>query len=106
MEAYVYESRASELYDRSWLRIALEGRPPNTAGVGTQVTAWHNNHQWLVEQQPARGFLSSVDPVLHLGLGTVNTLDSLVVAWPSGWREVLIDVAARQRLSLREHALR
>ena len=103
MEAFVYENRAERLEDARWLSIILQGAPPNTVGVGAQVTAWQAGHQWLMEQQPARGFLSSVDPVLHLGLGTIAAVDSLVVRWPSGRREVLQAVATNQRIVLREH---
>ena len=50
-----------------------------------------------------RGFLSSVDPVLHLGLGRVETLDSLVIQWSSGGRQVLLDVEVDLRLDIWEH---
>ena len=106
MEAFVYENRASQQFDRTWLRITLHGLSPNTAGVGTRITAWHQGHQWLVEQQPARGFMSSVDPVLHLGLGDTGTLDSLVVTWSSGRRQQLFSVATRRTLTLREDEAR
>ncbi len=107
MEPFIYENRATDLYpDRSWLRIALRGPSPNTFAVGAQVTAWSGSLQWYVEQQPARGFQSAVDPTLHLGFGTnieSKKLDSLTIAWPDGRRSVLRGVELNRTLIL-DHA--
>ena len=103
MEAFVYENLAVQHNRGHWLRLSLLGMPPNTTGIGAQVTAWQGGRQWLAEQQPARGFLSSVDPVLHLGLGPAAVLDSLVVRWPRGGRQIIKDVATDQHIHLREH---
>jgi hypothetical protein len=105
MEAFVYRNRAREQYpERSWLQVALQGRAPNPRGVGAQVTAWSGGRPWHVEQQPVRGFQSTVDAVLHVGLGADlpegERLDSLVVRWPDGTESRRRGVAARQRLVL------
>ncbi len=102
MEAFVYENRADRRASGHWLSIVLQGRAPNTMGIGTQITAWHDGRQWHVEQQPARGFLSSVDPVLHMGLGPVTLLDSVVVHWSGGQQVRLRNVATRQRIRVQE----
>ena len=89
--------------ERHWLQIELKGAGRNTYGVGTQVSAWRNSRLWYLEQQPVRGFQSSVDPVLHLGLGTETTmLDSLIVQWPGGAVHRLKSVPTNQRLVLQE----
>ena len=104
MEVFVYRNNATDQFpERSWLRINLQGPPPNTFAVGAQVTAWSNGRRWYVEQQPVRGFQSSVDPTLHLGLGeglSNGLLDSLVVLWPDGRKSVLRDVAAQRNLTI------
>ncbi len=106
MEAFVYLNRATERYpDRTWLQVDLEGRFPNTFGIGTQLTAWSGGHQWYVEQQPVRGFQSTVDHTLNMGFGSQissGRLDSLIVRWPDGNRVKLKEVAVNQRLRLRQ----
>jgi hypothetical protein len=102
MEAFVYRNRAREQYpERAWLQVALRGRAPNPRGVGAQVTAWSGGRQWHVEQQPVRGFQSTVDGRLHVGLGAgVSRLDSVVVRWPDGTKSRREGVAVNQRLTL------
>ncbi len=102
----LYENRATRLYPRrTWLQIALRGAPPNTFGVGAQITAWHQDRVWHADQQPVRGYQSSVDPVVHLGLGPgVAVLDSLIVDWPSGRATRLSAVTTGRRLVVEEDA--
>ena len=104
MEPFVYRNRATELHpERGWIQLVLEGRSPNTHGVGAQVTLMADGHRWYAEQMPQRGFQSSVDPTLHVGLGTgVSTVDTLRVRWPDGRVSLKMDVAAGQRLTVRQ----
>ncbi len=51
---------------------------------------------------PARGFQSTVSPVLHFGLGKEATVDSLKIIWLSGKVQVLTNVKANQLLTLNE----
>jgi len=101
MKAFVYRNRVIERFpERSWLQVELRGRRPNTYAVGAQITVWSGKRSWFAEQQPVRGFQSTVDPVVHLGLGTVDRLDSLVVRWPDGGISTRRDIPARQRIRI------
>ena len=108
MQAFIYQNRAAGWYpQRSWLQVVLRGRSPNSFAVGAQITAWYGKHQWYVEQIPVRGFQSTVDHTLHLGLGTRITsgrLDSLSVRWPDGRTLTLTDVLVNQKLALDSRA--
>jgi len=101
MESFLYRNRVTELHpERAWLQVNLEYPPPNNHAVGAQLTAWAEDWRWYVEQQPVRGFQSTVDPTLHLGLGSVQMLDSLVVRWPDGSRSVRTGLPVNQRISI------
>ena len=49
-----------------------------------------------------RGYLSSVSPVLHFGLGNQSTVDSLSVDWPDGSTLLLTDITVNQRIDARQ----
>jgi len=100
----LYRNQAvNDFPQRQWLQIELKGRSVNTYAIGTQISAWKDGQLWYIEQQPVRGFQSSVDPVLHLGLGNhVHSLDSLVVHWPIGAISILENVTTSKRLLLHE----
>ena len=102
MEMFMYRNRSPERYpDRSWLQIRLIGEGENTFGVGAQVELVSGGQYWYVEQMPQRSFQSSMDPVLHIGLGErVSVIDSLEVRWPDGRISLLTGVDARQRIDI------
>ena len=88
--------------DRHWLTLAFEGEGGNTAGIGAEVLLYGAGPVRYAEQVPTRGFLSSVDPRMNLGLGAATSVDSLVVVWPDGRYQTLTDVQADQMLTLRQ----
>ncbi len=92
--ASLYENHAAERPGHHSLTLTLEGEGANTAGFGAQVTVWHGGTMQWLEQAPTRGWSSSVDPRLHVGLGAHATVDSLRVVWPDGRFQVLTGVAA------------
>ncbi len=83
----------------NYLTIELEGDGkvlPNGAKVtintaeGIQVQTYNT----------VRGYLSSVSPIIHFGLGDVSIVESVLVTWPNGEITKLNDVAANQRLEI------
>jgi len=98
--ASIYRNRAREMNGHSYLGVALRGSGANTAGIGTKVIVKDRDGTQLLEQQPTRGFLSSVDPRLHFGLGKSTQIDSLTVIWPDRRFQVLTNVLVNRTLVL------
>lgn len=68
-----------------WLTVrAMTGRRD---AYGARVTLQADDKKWLRLAHPTSSFLSSNDPRAHFGLGAVDSLDQLMVEWPSGRRE-------------------
>jgi hypothetical protein len=67
-----------------WIRLALEGTRSNRDAIGARVELNAGGRTQRVQLFPARGYLSSVEPVLTFGLGQVDRVDSLKITWPSG----------------------
>ncbi len=67
-----------------YLAVKLEGSKSNRLAVGSKVTLYAGGHQQYCEEFSYRGFLSSVDPLIHFGVGTTTAVDSIVVDWPDG----------------------
>ncbi len=99
--AALYRNRArTERPGHHWLTVQLAGRAPNTLGVGTTVVAVTGATRQTVQQQPVRGFQSSVDPRLHFGLGAAATVDSLLVIWPDRRMQILTGVSSDRLLTV------
>nr|WP_254423416.1 VCBS repeat-containing protein [Algoriphagus sp. A40] len=66
------------------IQFQLIGKGKNTQAIGTQIRAKSGNKIFYAEQMPNRGFQSSVDPKITLGLGDLVQLESIEVLWPDG----------------------
>lgn len=84
----------------AYLKVRLKGPAKNTWGIGTQLTGYANDRLIYSELIPSRGFQSSNEPLIHLGLGSVNALDSIRIYWPDGTTQLLGQTAVNQTLIL------
>ena len=67
-----------------WLKLDLRGSRKNRFAYGAHVTMRSGSDVWVGEVSPVSSYLSSSDPRLHFGLGTVSHVDSVTVRWPEG----------------------
>ena len=82
--------------------LTLVGRRSNRDGIGARVRAVSGNLVQTREVRSAYGYMGANDRRLILGIGGRARIDTLEIRWPSGVRQVLIDVAAGQRLTITE----
>ena len=86
----------------NYLSIKVKGKNKNTMSLGTKAWLYYGGQQQYAELTNARGFQSSSQPRLHFGLGTVSTIDSMVIVYPLGDYDVLYNIEANQELTLSE----
>ena len=103
MPAFVYRNNSVQLHpENKWLKLVLQGEGINHFAIGAKATVYYDHTLAYQEEQPIRGFESSVDSRLNFGLGKVKTIDSVVVEWPGGKRTVLKGPHPDQIITLRE----
>ncbi|MBO0948323.1 VCBS repeat-containing protein [Fibrella sp. HMF5405] len=89
--AFVYRNNLMEQKGASatYLRLRFDGPARNRMGLGAFVTIRYDtrdgqkNQQQVYEHSPYRGYLSTVEPVGHFGLGAVDVVQELRVVWPA-----------------------
>ncbi|WP_426295118.1 FG-GAP-like repeat-containing protein [Dyadobacter endophyticus] len=87
-----------------YLSVQLQGDALNRNGLGAWVEVYHAGTHQAYEQTPYRGYLSSVQLNPYFGLGAVSVVDSLVVQWPDGDRQTLLNVKADQTIKVNKAA--
>jgi hypothetical protein len=103
MIAELYENKTNQvLPQNNFLGIKLIGSGSNTMAIGAKIQLYVHDEILYQEQNPSRGFQSSVDYKLVFGLGTNSTVDSIKVAWPGGTITRLDQIQANQVLELNE----
>lgn len=102
-EALIYENTAREKDKTSthYLEIKFSGDQKNRNGLGAWADIYYNHGQHQVyENTPYRGYLSSIQNAAHFGLGKTATVDSVVIKWPDGKKQVLLNIKADQVLNV------
>jgi len=84
----------------NYLTVQLRGDTLNPDGIGAMVYTYSPGVCQVVEEYPVRGYLSSVDRRLHVGLGTAVP-DSVKVVWPDGKRQVVGAAGVNKTIELK-----
>ena len=83
------------------IQLRLIGKGKNTQAVGAQIRLTAGERSFYAEQMPNRGFQSSVDPKITVGLGNISNLDLIEILWPDGEITELGDQGADQLITLK-----
>lgn len=101
METFVYRNNAEKTTNNTFIKFKLDGPNANKFGIGATVKVHVGNAVILQEQTSARGFQSSVDYVMTLGLGTAKNIDSVRVIWPDDRSQKLENLKPNQLVTLK-----
>ncbi len=101
-EAGIYENNAEKLLHNNYLKIRLNGSDQNRYGLGAKVTIFCKGNLMIRELCPYRGFESSMEPSLFFGLQQYDHIDSLIIKWPRGEVQKLIQVKPNQTIILHQ----
>lgn len=101
-EAFIYRNNADSITQNNYLQVQLIGSGKNTRGIGAKVILKVDGQLFYQEQMPIRGFLSTVDDVLHFGVGKHKLIDTLKVIWPDKKMQILTNIESRKLVKLKQ----
>lgn len=83
---------------KNYLKLQFNYEKNNRFGIGTKVFLYHQNKIQYKELFVQRGFQSSSQPIIHFGLDTIVTVDSIRVIWPNRTVQTLNNIKANQTI--------
>jgi len=98
--AFVYRNNSRESNQNHYLRVKLNGLQGNLRGIGAKVSIYAGEQMQFQEMQVVTGYQSSIEDILHFGLGSQDLIDRLTVQWMDGRIQILENVEVDQVLSL------
>lgn len=99
MESFVYENTMMDQKKCHYLKLELRGENQNTQAIGSKIEVLP--YHIFLENQPARGFQSSMDMRPNFGLPSDEPV-TVKVTWPSGKVTLLENITVDQTLVLYE----
>ncbi len=86
----------------NWLKIAYNGVQSNKNGIGARVEIYGAWGKQIRDVRSGEGFefMSSLNT--HFGIGTATSIDKVVIKWPSGKIDEILNPAINQTLVVQE----
>jgi len=102
MDAFVYRNNSSELKENNYIKLHFKGEGKNTFAIGTKANLYFNNQIISQELVPNKGFQSSVEYPMTIGLGKTESIDSIEIIWPNDVYTKLKHVEVNQTLTFHQ----
>ena len=84
-----------------FLNIKFKGGPQNINGIGAVVYIYYDHgKQQMYDNNPYRGYLSTMPCLAHFGLGRIARIDSVLIRWNPGKQQLIRNVSANQNLTV------
>jgi hypothetical protein len=99
--SFIYENVGGGAAPRHYLQIKVEGASPNVSGIGARLIVTAAGKKQYFENNPYRGFMSTMDSRIHVGLGSASRVDSLEIVWPDARRQVITGLAPDRIVTVR-----
>ena len=79
--AMLYRNTSNDKKDKAYVEIKLKGSEKNINAVGAKIILFANGGIRTYEKNPVRGFQSSMEGPVHIGLDKTK-IDSAFLIWP------------------------
>jgi hypothetical protein len=94
--AFIYKNNSREINHNNYVGFSLRGKGKNSFAIGSKIKLFAGGEVFTRELVPSRGFQSSVDYKMIIGLGKINRIDSVLVTWPDRTFSKLQNVAINE----------
>ncbi len=104
-EALLYRntSRDKDTVNRHYLQVRFKGGRQNVNGLGAMIDVFYDHgKRQSYENNPYRGYLSSMQGMAHFGLAGTTMVDSVVTRWYDGRQQTIRNVKADQVITVNQ----
>jgi len=98
-QTHLYRNDAAK---GNWLKVALKGIDSDARGIGSRVEIVVGKIKMIREIDGGSSHLSQNSTIAHFGLGAATAVDSVIVTWTGGKKQVLVNQPANKMLVITE----
>jgi hypothetical protein len=105
--AFIWKNQARKSASDSthnFLSVKLVGSKANSSGLGASLQLYVNGTVQFLEQNPVRGYMSTMDERLYFGLGKSGEVDSLRITWQDGTQQLIKSIKANRFITVNQQA--
>jgi hypothetical protein len=87
----------------NWIGLILEGTLSNRDAVGSFIWLYYKDGKKQLRYTKAGSdYLRQDNPWVHFGVGFETSIDSIVIRWPLGYKQVITDLDINQYHNIKE----
>ena len=86
----------------NWVGFKLTATVSNRDAFGAKVHLHSGDRTFLKEVRDSDSHASQSSSNLHFGLGEIQEIDSIIIYWPSGHKEVFQDININKYINIQE----
>lgn len=75
----------------NWIKINLQGNGSNINGIGARIEIYGTFGKQIREIKSGNGFAQQSTLNAHFGIGTATTITKVIIRWPSGLVDTLLN---------------
>lgn len=101
--AFIFKNRSNELKEPSnaFLQVSLKGPRTNPSGIGSKIVVRFTDGTFSYQEHYlGRGYMSTIQDLIHFGLGNTKELASVEILWPDGHYQKLDGLAPNTVITL------
>ena len=93
-EVILYENRINQIdKERNhYVNLRFNKSISDADRIGTKIWLYQPTNRQYFEYSPYRGYKSTIDQEIHIGLGNEKQIDSLIVQWPDGMVQTIREI--------------
>ncbi len=96
--ASIYKNNSTS--SGNYLNVRIIATDANRNGLGITAIAHIGLSKTIGTIQSTRGYMSASEPLLHFGLGSSPSVDSITIIWNHRYASVLKDIPANQTITI------
>jgi len=104
MPSYIYKNNLDTSQHRS-IGLILKGKNKNSHAVGAKVIIKYKSGQSFIENYTSKGFESSIDPKIHIGIGNVEKIDTVLITWPDGSHQFEYNLKTNKTYTIQQNSV-
>lgn len=85
---------------KNYLQIKLIGTFDNKIGIGSVAEIYYNGKYQKMLLNAGDGSTGHNYPIFHFGVGSATLIDSILISWPSGAKQKILNISTNQRITI------
>ena len=98
--SFVYRNNTADKNNSHYIQLTLKDENKSASVLHSKIKLYTGAQIQLIEYSFVRGYLSTMQPIAHFGLGLIDKVDKIEIIWPDGKFSTIVNPEIDKRHSI------